>query len=179
MMPGLLDAGLRVLVPDLVGMGRSDKPSEKSDYTFARHVAWARSWVEQVDVQGGIYFGQDWGSVIGLTIVTQEADRFAAITLGNGGLFRSGRRTTGPLKPRVTSTSTLTAQPSRLTGTLGGPRYKQASSWTSAWQSARKWTSCMQSSLVPATRGNKRPMTHSGGRATPSSRTRMGKPSAS
>jgi haloalkane dehalogenase len=86
MIPGLLAAGLRVVVPDLVGMGRSDKPAQQKDYTFVRHVSWLRSWLNSLDLQGSVFFGQDWGSLIGLTVVTLEAERFDAIVLGNGGL---------------------------------------------------------------------------------------------
>ena len=86
MIPGLLAAGLRVVVPDLVGMGRSDKPAQQTDYSFVRHVGWLRSWLNSLDLRGAVFFGQDWGSLIGLTVVTPEAERFDAIVLGNGGL---------------------------------------------------------------------------------------------
>ncbi len=86
MIPGLIDAGHRVLAPDLIGFGKSDKPTRKSDYSFARHVAWMRSWMDAVDLRGAIFFGQDWGSLIGLTVVTQAEDRFAGAVLANGAL---------------------------------------------------------------------------------------------
>ena len=86
MIPGLVEAGLRVVVPDLVGMGRSDKPTEKNDYSYPRHVRWLQALVQHADVRRGVFFGQDWGSLIGLKVVTLEHDRFDAIVLANGGL---------------------------------------------------------------------------------------------
>ena len=75
MIPGLLAAGLRVVVPDLVGMGRSAEPAQQTDYSFVRHVGWLRSWLNSLDLRGAVFFGQDWGSLIGLTVVTLEADQ--------------------------------------------------------------------------------------------------------
>src|SRR5204862_4376188 len=69
MVPVLVDAGLRVVAPDLVGFGRSDKPMQQSDYTYARHIAWASSLVfDALDLRGVTFFGQDWGGLIGLRL---------------------------------------------------------------------------------------------------------------
>ena len=74
----LVDAGHRVICPDLVGFGRSDKPAEQSDYTFARHVGWmAELLFDQLDVRGITLFGQDWGGLVGLRLVGADPDRFA------------------------------------------------------------------------------------------------------
>ena len=86
MIPGLVDAGCRVIVPDLIGFGRSDKPTAKDDYTYARHLDWVSSLIEQLDVHDAVLFGQDWGSLIGMAVVARHADRFAALMIGNGGL---------------------------------------------------------------------------------------------
>ena len=86
MIPGLLDAGYRVLALDLVGFGKSDKPTQKSDYSVARHVAWVHAWLRGVDVRGAAFFGQDWGSLIGLTVVALEEERFEAIVVANAAL---------------------------------------------------------------------------------------------
>ena len=86
MIPGLVDAGCRVVVPDLIGFGRSDKPTQQSDYTYARHLDWVSSLVEQLDLDDAVLFGQDWGSLIGLAVVARFPDRFAAAMIGNGGL---------------------------------------------------------------------------------------------
>lgn len=86
MVPGLIEAGCRVVVPDLVGFGRSDKPTQKSDYTYARHIDWVSSFVDQLDLHDTVLFGQDWGSLIGMAVVARHGDRFAAMMIGNGGL---------------------------------------------------------------------------------------------
>ncbi len=86
MIPGIVAAGHRAVAPDLIGFGRSDKPAEKSDYTFQRHVDWMTSWLEQVNLQNVTFFGQDWGSLIGLRLVAENPDRFDRVIIGNGGL---------------------------------------------------------------------------------------------
>lgn len=89
----LVDAGHRVICPDLVGFGRSDKPAEQSDYTFARHVAWmAELLFDQLDLRQITLFGQDWGGLIGLRLVGLDHDRFARIVVGNTGLPVGDRR---------------------------------------------------------------------------------------
>jgi haloalkane dehalogenase len=87
MIPILADAGFRVVAPDLVGFGRSDKPTEAGDYTFARHVEWMRELLFDVlDLRDVHVFGQDWGSLVGLRLVGEHPDRFAKVAIGNGGL---------------------------------------------------------------------------------------------
>jgi haloalkane dehalogenase len=76
-------AGYRVLAPDLIGFGRSDKPSEQTDYTYTRHVGWMQSWFNQMNVQDAVLFCQDWGGLIGLRLVAENADRFAGVIAGN------------------------------------------------------------------------------------------------
>lgn len=86
MIPPLCNAGLRVIAPDLIGFGKSDKPTRKSDYSFAGHVDWMRSFVESLDLTDITLFCQDWGSLIGLRVAAENEQRFARIVLGNGGL---------------------------------------------------------------------------------------------
>lgn len=87
MIPVLTNAGLRVIAPDLVGFGKSDKPSQKSDYTYARHVAWMQELlVDTLDLQDVTFFGQDWGGLIGLRLIADNPDRFAQVIIGNTGL---------------------------------------------------------------------------------------------
>ena len=86
MIPGIVEGGHRALAPDLIGFGRSDKPSEKNDYTFQRHVDWMTSWLEQLDLQNVTLFAQDWGALIGLRLVAENPERFARVVIGNGGL---------------------------------------------------------------------------------------------
>ena len=87
MIPPLVAAGHRVVVPDQVGFGRSDKPAEKSDYSYARHVEWMSALVFDVlDLNDVTFFGQDWGGLIGLRLVTAQPERFARVAIGNTGL---------------------------------------------------------------------------------------------
>ncbi len=87
MIPPLVAAGHRVIVPDQVGFGRSDKPTEPTDYSYARHVAWMSSLIFDVlDLRDCTFFGQDWGGLIGLRLVAAQPDRFARVAVGNTGL---------------------------------------------------------------------------------------------
>lgn len=87
MIPPLVAAGHRVVAPDLVGFGRSDKPTEQTDYSYARHVAWASSLVfDHLDLRDVTLFGQDWGGLIGLRLVAAQPDRFSRVAIGNTGL---------------------------------------------------------------------------------------------
>ena len=87
MVPVLVDAGHRVVVPDLVGFGRSDKPTRQTDYSYARHVAWLSELVfDHLDLRDATFFGQDWGGLLGLRLVADEPDRFARVVIGNSGL---------------------------------------------------------------------------------------------
>jgi len=83
MIPPLLDAGHRVVAPDLVGFGRSDKPTNRDDYTYARHVAWMTQWLTSLDLQHITLVCQDWGGLIGLRLATAEPDRFDRLVIAN------------------------------------------------------------------------------------------------
>jgi haloalkane dehalogenase len=83
MMPGLLGAGLRVVVPDLVGFGRSDKPAAAADYTYQRHVDWMKGFLDALALPPVTLFCQDWGGLIGLRIAGEEPARFARIVASN------------------------------------------------------------------------------------------------
>jgi haloalkane dehalogenase len=85
--PVLAAAGLRVVAPDLVGFGRSDKPAEPGDHSYARHVEWVRALLFDVlDLRGVTLVGQDWGGLIGLRLVAEHPGRFAAVVAANTGL---------------------------------------------------------------------------------------------
>ncbi len=86
MIPVLLAAGHRVIAPDLVGFGRSDKPARAADYSYLNHVLWMTAWMEQLDLQRMTLFCQDWGSLIGLRLVATAPQRFDRVVLANGGL---------------------------------------------------------------------------------------------
>ncbi len=84
MIPPLLDGGLRVIAPDLIGFGRSDKPAEKDDYTYARHVRWLEELVvKRLDLRDVVMFCQDWGGLLGLRLLAEHPDRFAGAVASN------------------------------------------------------------------------------------------------
>src|SRR3546814_5293472 len=75
--PTLVAAGHRCIVPDLVGFGRSDKPSQQGDYTYQREVDWMSDVLfGELDLRDITFFGQDWGSLIGLRLVAAQPERF-------------------------------------------------------------------------------------------------------
>jgi haloalkane dehalogenase len=84
MIPVLVDAGLRAVVPDLVGFGRSDKPAHRSDYTYARHVQWLTAHVlDGLGLRDVTLVGQDWGGLIGLRLVAAHPERFSRVVAAN------------------------------------------------------------------------------------------------
>ncbi|HYZ93383.1 MAG TPA: haloalkane dehalogenase [Actinomycetota bacterium] len=94
MIPVLTGAGLRCVAPDLVGFGRSDKPSKREDYTYERHVRWMSDVVTQLDLSDVTFFGQDWGGLVGLRVIAEQPDRFARVVVGNTGLPTGDQRIT-------------------------------------------------------------------------------------
>jgi haloalkane dehalogenase len=81
------DAGYRAIAMDLIGMGRSDKPTKMSDYTIARHEKWVRQALfDKLDLNGVHLVLHDWGGIIGLRVAADAQDRLASITLSNTGL---------------------------------------------------------------------------------------------
>ena len=95
MIPIFTEAGHRVLAPDLVGFGRSDKPTRREDYTYQRHVDWMGNWLKSVELSGITLVCQDWGGLIGLRLVADMPDRFARIVVANTAL-PTGDRPLGP-----------------------------------------------------------------------------------
>ena len=83
MIPVLTAAGHRVLAPDLIGFGRSDKPTPRSEYTYARHVAWMTAWVTSLDLQNLTLVCQDWGGLLGLRLVAAMPERFRRVVVAN------------------------------------------------------------------------------------------------
>jgi haloalkane dehalogenase len=85
--PVLADAGLRVIAADLIGFGRSDKPAEVADHSYARHVEWVRAFAfDALGLAGVTLVGQDWGGLIGLRLVAEHPERFARVVAANTGL---------------------------------------------------------------------------------------------
>lgn len=83
MIPILVAAGQRVIAPDLVGFGRSDKPSQRSDYSYQRHVDWMQSLLDQLQLDNITLVCQDWGGLIGLRLVAENPGRFARVVAAN------------------------------------------------------------------------------------------------
>ncbi len=86
MIPPVVQAGYRVVAPDLVGFGKSDKLTSKGAYSYAGHVAWMQEWFTALGLERVILACQDWGSLIGLRLVAAMPDKFAGVVLANGGL---------------------------------------------------------------------------------------------
>lgn len=96
MIPVVTAAGYRAVAPDLVGFGRSDKPTRRDDYTYARHVEWMRSLVfDHLDLAGVTLVAQDWGGLIGLRLAAEHPRRFARIVAANTTL-PTGDQNLGP-----------------------------------------------------------------------------------
>lgn len=86
MIPLIVDAGHRVVAPDLIGFGRSDKPADTGDYTFERHLGWLDAWLQQMDLTRITLVCQDWGGLLGLRLVAAHPDRFGRVVAANTGL---------------------------------------------------------------------------------------------
>ena len=86
MIPVIVDAGFRAVAPDLVGFGRSDKPADRKDYTYQRHVDWMQGLLDKIDLRQLTLVCQDWGGLIGLRLVAQYPAHFARVVVANTGL---------------------------------------------------------------------------------------------
>jgi haloalkane dehalogenase len=86
MIPDFVAAGFRVLAPDLIGFGRSDKPSEREAYSYLKHVEWIKAWIRSLDLQEICLVAQDWGGLIGMRILAEMPERFSRYSLSNTGL---------------------------------------------------------------------------------------------
>lgn len=95
MIPRWTAAGHRVIAPDLIGFGKSDKPTARGDYTYQRHVDWMASVLTQLDLHGITLVCQDWGGLIGLRLWAMMPQRFARIVIANTAL-PTGDQPMGP-----------------------------------------------------------------------------------
>ena len=135
-MPVLADAGLRAIAADLPGFGRSDKPAEIGDYSYARLVEWVRAFAfDALDLRGLTLVGQDWGGLIGLRLAAEHGGRFARLVAANTGLptgdqqmpdvwlrFREVVRTTPTLDvPRLVQSGCQTALPADVLAAYQAP----------------------------------------------------------
>ncbi|QHJ10125.1 Haloalkane dehalogenase [Paraglaciecola mesophila] len=83
MIRSITDKGYRVIVPDLIGFGRSDKPAQRSDYTYQRHLDWLRNILSQLSLENITLVCQDWGGLLGLRLVAEHPDKFARVLAAN------------------------------------------------------------------------------------------------
>ena len=86
MIPIFLDGGYRTIAPDLVGFGRSDKPADKNDYTYQRHVDWMDIWLNRLNLREITLVCQNWGGLIGLRLLARNPDLFSRVVAANTGL---------------------------------------------------------------------------------------------
>ena len=84
--PLVAAAGYRAIAPDLVGFGKSDKPTAMDDYSYAALVGWTEAWLLATDLTDITLFCQDWGGLVGLRLVAAHPDRFRAVVVSNTGL---------------------------------------------------------------------------------------------
>ncbi len=84
MIPRVAEAGHRVLAPDLIGFGKSDKPAEVGDYSYERHMTWLYEWLTQLNLTNITLVCQNWGSLLGLRLAAEHPERFQRIIVGNG-----------------------------------------------------------------------------------------------
>ncbi len=108
---GLVAKGHRVIAPDLIGFGRSDKPADRADYTYERHVAWMSQWLTGLDLKGLTLFCQDWGGLIGLRLVAAYPERFAGLVVANTGLPTGGGAITEGFKAWLHLSQTVPQMP--------------------------------------------------------------------
>jgi len=95
MIPLLVGAGHRVVAPDLIGFGRSDKPVRRDTYTYQRHVDWMAAVLMKLDLRDVTLVAQDWGGLIGLRLVAEHPARFARVVAANT-FLPTGDRPLGP-----------------------------------------------------------------------------------
>lgn len=83
MIPIIVSAGYRAVAPDLIGFGRSDKPAQRGDYTYQRHVDWVRQAIIRLELTDITLVCQDWGGLIGLRLVGEHPEKFARVVAAN------------------------------------------------------------------------------------------------
>ena len=84
--PILVSNGKRVIAPDLIGFGKSDKPSAREDYSYANHVMWVETLIKKLDLKNIIFFAQDWGGLIGLRLLAKYPHLYEGLVVSNSGL---------------------------------------------------------------------------------------------
>jgi haloalkane dehalogenase len=98
MIPVCASAGHRVIAPDFIGFGKSDKPARVSDHSYQAHMDWMTSFITTLDLKDITLFGQDWGALIGLRLAAEQEDRFAGLVISNGMLLTGDQKVPAALK---------------------------------------------------------------------------------
>lgn len=86
MIPVLVEEGYRVIAPDLIGFGKSDKPVSSKDHTFRAHVNWMSEFVKRLGIRHAAAFMQDWGGMIGLRVLAQQPEWLDRLVVANTAL---------------------------------------------------------------------------------------------
>ena len=84
--PILVSNGKRVIAPDLIGFGKSDKPASREDYSYANHILWVEALLKKLDLKNIIFFAQDWGGLIGLRLLAKYPELYDGLVVSNSGL---------------------------------------------------------------------------------------------
>lgn len=142
MIPLLVAAGYRVIAPDLVGFGKSDKPTERSDYSYAAHVGWMNRFLDALDLTDVTLVCQDWGGLIGLRCVASQPERFARVVTANTGLPDAANvpdEMAGPMREMLARTPAL--PPAEMSAKLAqnehGAGFMYWISYCDAWEDFR------------------------------------------
>ena len=79
----ILSNSFRVIAPDLIGFGKSDKLVNRQDYSYQKHIDWISALIEKLDLKNIVLFCQDWGGLTGLRIITEMNNRFDMVIASN------------------------------------------------------------------------------------------------
>lgn len=85
--PKLVAKGYRVIAPDLIGFGKSDKPVDKEVHTYSNHTYWMRQFINKLELKGINCYAHDWGAMIGLRLVAHQPELFSKVAISYGFLF--------------------------------------------------------------------------------------------
>jgi haloalkane dehalogenase len=92
--PPVRDAGFRCIAPDLVGFGRSDKPTDLDWYSYDRHAEYAGRLIEQLGISGATFVVHDWGGPVGMRVAAEHAEQVDRIALMDTGFFTGHQKMT-------------------------------------------------------------------------------------
>ncbi|MCD6346240.1 MAG: alpha/beta fold hydrolase [Bacteroidales bacterium] len=91
MITALSQNGFRVIAPDLIGFGKSQKLASSAAYSYEYHIDWITSFITNLDLNDIVLFGQDWGAVLGMHVAVNLPERFSGLILSNGVFLQKKR----------------------------------------------------------------------------------------